>query len=191
MNFTKFQIKYLANMVIISLLTSAIVVTGMYYVVKTEIAYRIPDAAEQQMFSAMIFSELNKFLFFLIPVLVVLIAAVWFVIVRRMTGAESRLAQSLELLNEGNFADSIELDKSEFASLAAGIRKLRQKLNRDAWEERVLVDKIIEVGNEVLRESEKAALKKEKVINLVIKMKDLIESYEIKMNQYKIDKPSK
>mgnify|MGYP001568879870 FL=1 len=45
MNFTKFQIKYLANMVIISLLTSAIVVTGMYYVVKTEIAYRIPDAA--------------------------------------------------------------------------------------------------------------------------------------------------
>ena len=189
MKFTGFQIKYLFNVLLSALITAVVIITGVYYVVDSEIAYRISDAAEQRVLSATLFSELNKFLLFLVPVLVTAMAGFWFLIIRRIADSEEKLAGFAQNLIEGNYGVATDPDGGEFRTLEVSVKKLKETLNAKTWEQREIANKIVVIANEIMRETGRSQCRKEKVVNLAVRLKDLLEEFEIRMNEYKLKQP--
>ncbi|MFH1825402.1 MAG: HAMP domain-containing protein [Candidatus Firestonebacteria bacterium] len=185
----KFQIKYVLIVIFVVGLVSIIIGGGIYYTIKTEVSYRLPDVSEQGLTTSIIFSGVNNFLIVLVPVLFIIVVIVSILLLSRIASPVSRVIKELQALGKGDF--TVEVEKrsgEELADLIKVVNESKENLSRMIVSEKELIDKILVIANDLLKECDKEKINKEKVLVLIKKMQLGLDKVQIALSRYRINK---
>lgn len=182
----------------IVLITAFVVGFGVYYTIKTEIKYTLPDVAEQTISTGVIFANVDDFLIVWIPILLLFVVLISLILLRKIAGPEMRLSQHLQALANGDFTFEAEIKKGEeLANLVKLANKAKENLSGMINEEKEIVNRLLVATGNLLRELDSdtsesiTKKKKDKKSELTKILLENLEQLQILTNRYKISKPIK
>lgn len=185
----KFQIKYILILIFVVGLVSIIIGGGIYYTIKTEVSYRLPDVSEQGLTTSIIFSGVNNFLIVLVPVLFIIVVIISILLLGRITSPVRRVIRELQALGKGDFTVEVEeRSGEELANLIKVLSEAKESLSEMVKNQKTLVNEVLVTVNELLKETEKEKLNKEKIEALLKKLQSEVDSVQIALSKYRINK---
>lgn len=185
----KFQIKYIAMVIIVVGLVSVVIGGGIYYSIISEVIYRMPDVSDQGLTKSVIFSSVNSFLLVWIPVLFVIVVAISVFLLGRIASPLSRLGKEMQALGKGDFTIETESRKGEeLTELVKLVNEAKKNLSKMILVQKEQMNDVLVVANDLLKECEKDKINREKVADLVEKMQSGLDHVQISLSKYRINK---
>ncbi|GAH79275.1 unnamed protein product, partial [marine sediment metagenome] len=102
---------------------------GLYYAIRAELFYRLPDVAEQSLIAAVILSAVKGYLLFWLPIILIVVVLISVIFSRRIALPQRRLLKNLQALSQGDFATAAEhRPGEELKNLVKLINETRENL---------------------------------------------------------------
>lgn len=185
----KFQIKYIAMVIVVVGLVSIVIGGGIYYSVISEINYKLSDVSEQGITKSVIISSVNNFLFVWIPVLFIIVVVISVLLLGRIASPLSRLGKEMQALGKGDFTVDTEKRKGEeLAELIKLVNEAKRNLSKMILAQKEQMNEILVIANDLLKECDKDKINREKVTSLIKKMQTSLDQVQISLSKFRINK---
>jgi len=161
----------------------------MYYSIVSEMVYRLPDVSESSLTKSVVFSEVNSTLLMLIPVLFIAVAAVSLLLFGRIAAPLAKLKKEIEAIKRGDFTlETDEKSAQELTDLVISLHEAKKSVAAIVFEQRREANKLLEVANQLLKECADYKHEKKLTIDLINKLKTTIDSLQISLSKFRINK---
>jgi len=185
----KFQMKFILLVVLIVTVASVVIGGGIYFSIKSEVQYRLPEVTDQGIASEIIFSGVNNLLMWLIPVLFILLVSLSVFLLSRITSPVYRSIEKLSAIAKGDLTSDVSSIKGEdLSDLVKAVNEVKKGLSGLISSEKAIVNEILGISEKLIKECEKDKVDKDRIGLQVKKLQSSLDELQIAQSKFRINK---